>query len=127
MIRDWRKVWREGIAPQMETTGLHELKVALGLDLDELIQGSAILEETGQDPLAPITGCNPVVYPFWLCGHCATIDQGWARFTEVSFQADQNLATLGCMATFLKFWDENERSLAFSELQSEVEEILRHR
>ena len=38
-MNTWQKVWREGLAPRLSTSGLHALRRALVADDERLLQG----------------------------------------------------------------------------------------
>ena len=62
-MESWRKVWRDGIAPQLTDAGLEALAQALETDAPELLQGAT----TSPPPLAcvqdwPVEAACPVGY-----------------------------------------------------------------
>src|SRR5262249_25204005 len=68
-IEVWRKVWRDGIAPQLSTRGLEALQRALKRDDPGLIQGAT----TEPPPLEivsreEVTAACAVSFPGWQDG-----------------------------------------------------------
>src|SRR4051812_30523867 len=66
IMESWRKVWREGFAPQLSTSGLEALRKALHEDDPRLIQGAT----TSPPPLQcvqdwPVDACCVLGFCSW--------------------------------------------------------------
>ena len=127
-MESWRKVWREGIAPQLSTGGLQALARAL-LDNDErLMQGST----TAPPPLqcmqeCAVEGACGVGYCGWQGDGLETVAEVEEFFARVCFECDQRILEPASCRFFLNFWDDMPRDEARAQLLAEVERALTER
>jgi hypothetical protein len=111
-LESWRKVFREGIVPQVSVAGLQNLAQALERDDPRLLQGV-----TSNPPALacmandPVEGC--CAWCFLLLDHkrpyqvsVGALDQ---RFAESCFKASQLCGEAGSARYFLNFLDETPR------------------
>lgn len=106
----WRKVWREGFAPQMTDKGLRCLAAALESDDESLVQGTTTMPPyiEGADTLPCEGGCG-VAYALQT-GRCLeTIGEVDAAFGECCHKADVLLGEMAACRWFLNWFDETER------------------
>lgn len=124
----WRKVFREGIAPQLSTPGLEALLEALKANDARLLQGQTV------DPV-PLT-CNDlekceaaclVAYAGWIGDGLATVGDV-DRFVErVANEADQRIGEERAIRYVMNFWDDAPRSTVLAAFIPEVEACLAER
>jgi hypothetical protein len=99
MIEAWRKVFRDGIAPQLSTTALEALRQALATDDAGLLQGAT----TAPPPLQTV--------------------QDWP-VEGACYDADRRLGEPAAVRWFLNWWDDSPRHFARLLLLAEVEREL---
>ena len=124
----WRKVWREGVAPQLSTAGLEALRLALAGDDDRLLQGAT----TTPPPLQCVQ--DWAVEAACVVGFCAwqgdgleTVAEVEEFFARVCFEADQVLGEPAACRWFLNWFDETPRDEVLRELLAEVNRELARR
>lgn len=129
-MESWKKVWRDGFAPQLSDQALAALRVALEADDARLIQGAT----TSPPPLQCVqdwpveAGCV-----LGFCGvvenggfatkespNGATVAQAEEFFAKACFETDQRLGEPAACRYFLNFWDETPRDEARRLLVAEV-------
>jgi len=122
---DWRKAWREGLAPQLTTRGLEVLKLALASDDPRLLQGAT----TMQAPMQCVAGW--AVEAACVIGYCGWQGKGlkWVGdveeyFATVCYEADQALGVQAGCRTFLAWYDETPRDEMRRQLLAEVGRAL---
>src|SRR5688572_13845434 len=91
-MESWRKVWREGLAPQLSTAGLDALRHALLNDDSRLIQGAT----TSPPPLQcvqewPVEAACGLGYCGWQGERLETVAEVEEFFARACFEADQRL------------------------------------
>jgi hypothetical protein len=124
----WRKVWREGFAPQLSTDGLEALRKALEADDPSLIQRAT----TSPPPLAcvtdwPVEGACAVAYGIWKGGGTGLVGDVEEAFAKACFNCDEALdETAGCR-WFLNFFDDTPRDEVRRLLVPEVVRELNRR
>jgi hypothetical protein len=128
MIEAWRKVWRDGIAPQLSSAALEVLGRALEEDDPQLVQGAT----TEPPPLQmaeawPVEGACPVGYCGWQVLELGTVGQVVEFFADVCHAADQQLGEPAAVRWFLNWWDDSPRHFARLLLLAEVEGELARR
>jgi hypothetical protein len=127
-MEKWRRVWREGLAPQMTPAGLRALQAALRRDDPMLMQGS-ICAPPALDALRDrevLCACA-----IGICGWhgegCATVGQLEACFHRVCDAADAAFFEPAACRFFLNWFDETPREEMRRELLAEVTLALRQR
>src|SRR5438132_4779390 len=109
-MESWRKVWREGIAPQLSTGGLQALARAL-LDNDErLMQGST----TAPPPLqcmqeCAVEGACGVGYCGWQGEGLDTVGQVEEFFARICYETDRHFGEPTACRCFLNWFDDTPR------------------
>ena len=127
-MESWRKVWRDGLAPQLSTTGLQALEQGLRDDDPRLIQGAT----TSPPPLQcvedwPVESCCVLGYCGWQGDGLQTVGEIEEMFAQLCFEADQVLGEPAACRWFLNWYDEVSRDEMRQELLAEVELVLSER
>ncbi|MCC6417955.1 MAG: hypothetical protein IT429_06855 [Gemmataceae bacterium] len=124
----WRKVWREGVAPQLSTAGLDALQLALATDDGRLLQGAT----TTPPPLQcvqdwAVEAACAVGFCGWQGDGLETVAEVEEFFARVCFEADQLLGEPAACRWFLNWFDEAPRDEMRRELAAEVARVLAQR
>lgn len=125
----WRKVWRQGVAPQLSDAGLGALRQALLSDDERLLQGAT----TTPPPLMvaaewEVEAACPIGFCGWQGDGLATVQEVEEYFARVCFNCDQAIGEPAACRFFLNFFDESPRLEVRLALLAEVEaEIDRRR
>lgn len=124
----WRKVWREGIAPQLSTKGLEALRRALVTDDPRLLQGVT----TTPPPLQcmqewPVEAACVVGFCGWQGDDLETVGEVEEFFAQVCFAADQCLGEPAACRWFLNWFDDTPRAEMRRLLLGEVHRALTQR
>ena len=127
-MESWRKVWREGLAPQISTAGLDALRRALLDDDPRLLQGAT----TSPPPLQcvedwPVEGACGLGYCGWQGDGLETVAEVEEFFARACFEADQRLGEPAGVRWFLNWFDETPREEMRRQLLAEVNRTLAHR
>jgi hypothetical protein len=128
MIESWRKVFRDGIAPQLSTAALEALRHALATDDPRLLQGST----TSPPPLQcaedwPVEGACVLSFCGWQGNGLTTVGAVEQFFADTCHAADRLLGEPAAIRYFTNFWDDNPRHFARLLLLAEVEGELARR
>lgn len=128
MMESWRKVWREGLAPQLSTRGLEALRHALLENDARLLQGAT----TTPPPLQcvqdwPVEGACVVGYCAWQGDGLQTVAEVEDFFAKVCYEADQVLGEPAAVRWFLNWFDETPREEVRMLLLAEVNRTLAQR
>jgi hypothetical protein len=128
MIESWRKVWREGLAPQLSTAGLEALRRALVNDDSRLIQGAT----TSPPPLHslqewPVEAACGLSYCGWQGEGLETVAEVEEFFARICCEADQVLGEPAATRWFLNWFDDTPRDEMRSLLLGEVDATLARR
>jgi hypothetical protein len=128
MIEAWRKVWRDGIAPQLSTAALEALGRALLADDPRLLQGAT----TAPPPLQtvqdwPVEGACPLGFCGWQVLKLGTVGEVVEFFARACHAADQQLGEPAAVRYFLNWWDDNPRHFVRTLLLAEVDGELARR
>ena len=127
-MEKWRRVWREGLAPQFSQRGLLALQTALGTDDVRLLQGVV----SSPPPLDALRACA-------VNGTCAISLCGWQGdglrsvgqiedyFHRICDAADAVFHEPAACRYFLNWFDETPRAEMRRELLAEVRLALRER
>lgn len=127
-MESWRKVWREGLAERISTSGLMALRRALLNDDARLLQGAT----TSPPPLQcvqdwPVEAACGLGYCGWQGDGLETVGQVEEFFARVCFEADQALGEPAACRWFLNWFDETPREEMRQQLLPEVNRCLAHR
>jgi len=127
-MESWRKVWREGLAPQVSTAGLDALRKALMNDDQRLLQGAT----TSPPPLQcvqewPVEAACGLGYCGWQGEGLETVAQVEEFFAKACFEADKRLGEPAGCRWFLNWFDETPRDEMRRLLLAEVNRTLAHR
>jgi hypothetical protein len=126
-LTTWRRVWRDGIAPQLTTKGLQGLKAALVRNDPRLITGAICYPP----PLLcmqhqPVQQCCPLSWAL-LEGHlpeAVSVGPLEQRFAECCWTACERLGEPGAIRYFLNAVDEWSRDELRQNLLPEVDWAL---
>lgn len=127
-MESWRKVWRDGLAPQLSTAGLEALGLALATDDSRLLQGAT----TSPPPLMcvqdwPVEACCVLGFCGWQGEGLETVAEVEEFFAKLCFEADQVLGEPAAVRWFLNWYDETSRDEMRRELLEEVKLTLSER
>jgi hypothetical protein len=127
-MESWRKVWREGLAPQISTAGLDALRRALLNDDARLLQGAT----TSPPPLQcvqdwPVEAACGLGYCGWQGDRLETVAEVEEYFAKACFEADQRLGEPAGCRWFLNWFDETPREEMRRSLLAEVNRTLAQR
>lgn len=127
-MESWKKVWRDGIAPQLSTMGLYALKSGLLLDDPRLIQGAT----TCPPPMPcvedwPVEGCCVLSYGSWQTEELETVGELEQEFARICFEADQALGEPAACRYFLNWYDDVARDEMRDQLLAEIDLVLAER
>jgi hypothetical protein len=127
-LETWRKVWRDGVAPNLTTLGLEALQRALRDDDERLLQGATI----SPPPLLclqdwPVEAACPIGFCGWQGDGLHTVDEVEEYFARVCFEVNQVLGEPAAIGYFLNWFDEEPRSHVRGELMHEVSRTLAQR
>jgi hypothetical protein len=127
-MESWRKVWREGLAPQLPTAGLHALAEALARDDPRIIQGAT----TSPPPISsvldwPIEGTCVIGFCGWQGEDLETVGEVEEFFARICREVDRWLGEPAACRYFLNWYDETPRDEMRRELIEEVRLTLAER
>ncbi len=127
-MESWRKVWREGLVPQLPTQGLEALRQALIHDDPRLVQGAT----TSPPPLQcvqdwPLEGACAIGFCAWQGERLNTVGEVEEFFARVCFEVDQVLGEPAACRWFLNWFDDTPRDEMRRLLLAEVNRALAHR
>lgn len=116
----WRKVWREGVVPNLTETNLRNLKAALERDDAALCQG----ETTCPPPLACLSQapCEKAC----ALGYCGlsdglqTVGEVEEFFARMCKAIDDRMGELAACRWFLNWFDDTPRNQMCRELIEEI-------
>jgi hypothetical protein len=127
-METWRKVWREGVAPQLSTSGLEALEKALESGDERLLQGAT----TSPPPLQCVRdwlveGACVIGYCGWQGHGLQTVSEVEEFFAQVCFEVDKSLGEPAACRWFLNWFDDSPRQQVCAQLLSEVRRTLAQR
>jgi hypothetical protein len=127
-MESWRKVWREGLAPQLTMNGLEALGTGLASDDPRLLQGAT----TMPPPLQcvqdwPVEAACVLGYCGWQGDGLETVAEVEEFFARLCFEADQVLGEPAACRWFLNWYDETPREEMCGLLLEEVKLALAER
>ena len=127
-MEKWRRVWREGLAPQLSSTGLQALQTALIQDDQRLLQGT-----TCYPPLLDalrdreVEGTCAIGFCAWQGDGLVSVGQVEEHFQRVCDAADTVFSEPAACRYFLNWYDDTPREEMRQELLAEVALTLRDR
>jgi hypothetical protein len=127
-VETWRKVWREGVSPQLSRDGLQALQKALQADDERLLQGAT----TSPPPLQcvrdwAVEGACVIGYCGWQGDELGTVAEVEEFFAKVCFEVDKALGEPAACRWFLNWFDDTPRQEVRGQLLSEVNRTLSER
>lgn len=127
-MESWRKVWREGLVPQLSTAGLDALRRGLRQDDPRLLQGAT----TSPPPLQcvsewPVEGACALGYCGWQGDGLETVAEVEEFFARMCAEADQRLGEPAACRWFLNWFDATPRDAMRRQLLAEVQQALAER
>lgn len=127
-MESWRKVWRQGIMPQISTECLEAALIALETDDKRLLQGKT----TSPPPLARMQdwdceGACLIGFCGWQGNALATAADVKEFFAKVCYDADQALGEPAAVRYFLNIFDDWSRDEMIREMTEEVTANLAER
>ena len=127
-VKPWQKVWRKGIAPQLSTEDLCELRGGLKRDDRCLIQGSIAGTTTGDASRSMLCEMACAIgYIGWRSRDIRTISGVEEYFAAVSNSASLLLGDPNAMMYFLSWFDQSPRKSVRSSLLEEIDLNLKER
>lgn len=125
-MESWRKVWRDGFAPQFSTAALAAMRDALANDHPNLVQGATTIPAPLQ-PLAdqPAECCCILGFAAWQVDGLGTVAQLEEEFSLMCFEADQAMGEPAACRYFLNWYDETPREEMRREMLAEIDLLLR--
>jgi hypothetical protein len=122
-VEAWRKIWREGVVPQLSTEGLQSLLDALRRDDCRIITGSTTIPPAfSAASNLPIEQCDPVIFAM-LDGHSpysCTVGLMDEAFARLAIRCSELCGFPRAIGTFLCWVDEQDRETWRMELMREV-------
>ena len=123
--RSWKRVWRDGFAPQLSAANLTALRDALVADDPRLTQGST----TTPPPLQcvqdfDVEAACALGFCAWKGAGLATVGEVEEFFARACFETDRRLGQAGACSWFLNWFDDAPRDEMRRELLAEVELAL---
>ncbi len=127
-MESWRKVWREGMAPQFSPAGLEALRQALLTDDARLLQGAT----TTPPPLQcvqdwPVEAACALGFCGWQGEGLETVAEVEEFFARACYETDQRLGEPAACRWFLNWYDETPREEMRRQLLAEVNRMLAQR
>jgi hypothetical protein len=127
-MESWRKVWRDGLAPQLSTAGLEALHQGLVTDDPRLLQGAT----RTPPPLQcvqdwPVEAACVLGYCAWQGEGLETVAEVEEYFARACFEADQLLGEPAACRWFLNWYDDTPRNEMRRLLLAEVNRTLSQR
>ena|ERR1035438_7820180 len=125
-MEKWRRVWREGLAPQLSRAGLCALQLALLKDDRRLVQGTVSLPpplDVSRDQT--VEGTCAVSFCGWRGEGLRSVGQIEAYFHRVCDAADAAFHEAAACRYFLNWFDDAPREEMRRELLAEVNLALR--
>ncbi len=131
-MEKWRRVFRDGLAPQLSTAGLQALATALVTDDPRLLQGS-----TCYPPLLDalrdrdVEGACLIGFCAWQaegCGQVGKLEEYFQRVTDTcNAICDANMDEVATSRYLLNWYDDTARDEMRLELLGEVQLALKER
>jgi hypothetical protein len=127
-MESWRKVWREGLAPQLSTAGLEALAEALANDDPRIIQGAT----TSPPPVSsvvdwPVEATCVIGFCGWQAEDLETVGEVEEFFARTCRDVDRWLGEPAACRYFLNWYDQTPRDEMRRALLEEVRLALAER
>jgi hypothetical protein len=127
-MESWRKVWREGLVPQLTVRGLQAVRRGLLNDDPRLTQGATTTPPPIQCVLDwPVEGACVLGYGAWQGDGVRTVGEVEAYFSEACMLADRKLGEPAAVRYFLNWYDDVPRAEMRRQLLAEVSRELARR
>jgi hypothetical protein len=127
-MESWRKVWRDGLVPQISTRGLLAIKRGLVEDDARLTQGETSVPPPLESVLDwPIEGACVLGYGAWQGDGLETVGEVESLFAEACFEADRRVGEPAAMRYFLSWYDDVPRDEMRRQMLGEVNRELSRR
>ncbi|MCA1685871.1 MAG: hypothetical protein LC745_07755 [Planctomycetia bacterium] len=123
-IEPWRRVWRDGIAPQFGRAELTALRDALRDDDPRLIQGISTMPFAAFGHGRAPEGACVLGFCGWASGGLTSVGEVEEAIGALCFGADARIADKGGCRHFLNWYDETPRGEMRAALLPEVERSL---
>src|SRR5438094_9766 len=119
----WRKVWRDGVAPQLSTAGLEALRLALLRDDGRLVQGMTCSPPAMQALSdLPIEACCAIGYCGWQGDGLNRVGTLEDFFQRICDGVDEVMGERAACRFFLNWFDDTPRAEMRRQLLAEVTE-----
>jgi hypothetical protein len=127
-MESWRKVFKEGFAPQLSMKALEVLKKALETDDQTLLQGAT----TSPPPLEcvrdwPVEAACFIGYCGWKGENLTSVAEVEEFFAKACFETDNRLGEPAACRWFLNWADDSPRKEVRRELLVEVNREIQRR
>jgi hypothetical protein len=125
-MEKWRRVWRDGIVPNVDTQGLETLREFLVSDSPRLVQGviSVPPNVPGSCDMAPVAACAIGVCGMHLCQTTLAMQR---HFSHICDAADSEFEESASTRYFLAWFDDAPREVMRREMLSEVALALKEK
>jgi len=127
-MEKWRRIWREGFAPQLSTAGLQALQKALADDDPRLLQGTTCYPPL-LDPLKDraVEASCALGFCGWQGDGINSVGQLDEFFQRLCDAADLPFSDPAACRYFLNWYDDTPREQMRQELLAEVTLALQER
>jgi hypothetical protein len=125
-MEPWRRVFREGIAPQLPLPALEALRLGLLRNDPRLRPGSTVEEGWTAAGIRIIQGCA-IGYGGWKGVRLQSAQDVERFFSEVCSAANEALGDPAACGHFIGWFDNNRREIVFPALLSEVNRAIARR
>ena len=117
-IEPWRRVWRNGIAPQLSGRQLYALHTALKINSGTLTQETVVAPLVSLDEYAEVEQCCPSAFPGLMAG-CTSVYELFMWWKTLCNRCDLYIAEKGTMAQYLNWESVTPRDVMRRELLAE--------
>ncbi|MBM3995175.1 MAG: hypothetical protein FJ303_13635 [Planctomycetes bacterium] len=127
-MEKWRRVWREGLAPNLPVAGLLALERALRDDDPRLLQGVVSTPPPFEAVRnATVTSCCAICYCGWKGDRLRTVGEVEAFYHRICESADAVFSEAAACRFFLNWYDATPRYEMRHEMLGEVRRTLARR
>jgi hypothetical protein len=120
-MESWRKVWREGIQPQVSTIGLITLYKGLKEDGESICQGATTLPPPLQGSLElPVEATDAIGYVAWKAYGADTVGKVEEFFAKLCYEAEQKLGEPAAVRYFIWWYDTMPMDVVRTDLMEEI-------
>jgi hypothetical protein len=125
VVRDWRRVWREGFVPLLPLEGLRALQAALASNDPALLQGQTTVPPALAEVQDwPVEAACATTYCGWKGLDLGSVLKADEYFAQVCFDVDETLDEPAGCRHFLNWYDETPRDQMRRELLPEVQRAI---